>query len=905
MEIPDHQTNPCAICLSGMGAGGGQATFTAECSHTFHSSCISASVCPLCSGPRHDLPFRRPTPPPPPPPPPLPPPPPPPPPRVRSRQAQPQCSFDDDEQVGPASGPPAGNGSPAAASNEAVVIKTRSEYPVIAMDLPSDNFAVLVHVQAPGMTDITAAGGDAPRTPVDLVTVLDVSHSMSGQKLTLLKQAMRFVIANLGPDDRLSVVSFNTKARRVTRLTRMSEAGKALSVSAVESLTADGCTDIAEGLRMAAMVLDQRRHRNAVSSVGLLSEGPDNYIMMRHQEYSGVQANDYEDLVPPTFARTGADGEWSASIHTFGFGNDHDATAMHVIAEATGGTFSFVENEAVIQDAFAQCIGGLLSVVVQEARIAVACVHPGVRVMSVKSGSYESRIDEDGRAATVWVGELYADEERRFLLILTVPRAEATDGDTTALLNVSFSCRDAATGMDVNVSAKDTLVARPEHAADAKRSVEVERERVRVDAAEDIAAARAAAERGEHQEAVAILKNRQRAVALSEAASDGDPVTMALEAELQEMRGRVSNRQSYALSGRAYMLAGISAHQQQRATSRQMNLVEEMSVESMAALAAAPPVKLASNEATLSYATPAMHAMLLRSRRAREASAEQGQQLQAEEEYTGSSEHGQQLRGARPPSFARTGFDGEWSAPIHTFGFGNDHDTAAMHAIADATGGMFSFIENEVVIQDAFAQCIGGLPSVVVQGACIAVACVHPGVRVMSVKSGSYKSRINEDGRAATVWVGELYAEEERRFLLSLAVPRAEATDGDAATLVKVVFSYRNAATGADVSVTTEDTVVARPEHAPNASERSVEVERERIRVEAAEDFTAARAAAERGDHREAVKILNNRQRAVALSQLSRDDDPVIMALEAELWGMCGRVANRQRYARSGPAYML
>ncbi|KAF7062342.1 hypothetical protein CFC21_068951 [Triticum aestivum] len=472
------------------------------------------------------------------------------------------------------------------------------------------------------MTDITAAGGDPPRAPVDLVTVLDVSHSMSGQKLTLLKQAMRFVIANLSPDDRLSVVSFNMKARRVTRLVRMSEAGKALSVSAVESLTAGGCTDIAEGLRMAAMVLDQRRHRNAVSSVMLLSDGQDNYIMMRHQESSGVQANDYEDLVPTTFTRTCADGEWSVPIHTFGFGNDHDAAAMYIIAEATGGTFSFVENEAVIQDAFAQCVGGLLSVVVQEARIVVACVHPGVRVMSLKSGSYESRIDKDGRAATVWVGELYADEERHFLLILTVPRAEATVGDTTALLNVSFSYRDAATGADVSVSAKDTVVARPEHAADAERSVEVEWERVRVDAAEDIVAARAAAQRGEHQEAAAILKNHQRAVALSEAARDGAPVTVALEAELQEMRRHVSNRQSYALSGRAYMLSGMSAHQQQRATSRQMNLVDEISVESMAAPAAAPPVKLASNEPTLSYATPAMRAMLLRSRRAREASAE-------------------------------------------------------------------------------------------------------------------------------------------------------------------------------------------------------------------------------------------------------------------------------------------
>ncbi|KAE8782525.1 hypothetical protein D1007_44194 [Hordeum vulgare] len=542
--------------------------------------------------------------------------------------------FDDDEQVGPTSGPPADNPSPVAASNESVVVNTHIEYPAIARDSSSDNFAVLVHAQAPRMTDTTAAGGDAPRAPVDLVTVLDVSGSMNGYKLALLKQAMRFVIANLGPDDRLSVVSFSTKARRVTRLARMSEAGKALSVSAVESLTAGGGTDIAQGLSMAAMVLDQRRHRNAVSSVVLLSDGQDNYIMMRRDGPSGVHANNYEELVPRSFTRTGADGDWSAPIHTFGFGNDHDAAAMHVIAEATGGTFSFIENEAVIQDAFAQCIGGLLSVVVQEARIAVSCVHPGVRVVSVKSGRYESRVDEDGRAASFRVGELYADEERRFLLFLAVPRAEATDGDTTALVTVAFSYRDAATGADVSVAAKDTVVARPEHAPNAsERSVEVERERVRVDAAADIAAARAAAERGEHQEAVKILKNRQRAVALSEAARDGDPVTVALEVELQEMRGRVSNRQTYALSGRAYMLAGMSAHQQQRATSRPMPMSLRVSHDG-----AVEAVAEASNEATMSYATPAMRAMLLRSREAREASAEQRQQPKAEEEDDGSSE---------------------------------------------------------------------------------------------------------------------------------------------------------------------------------------------------------------------------------------------------------------------------
>ncbi|KAM0922173.1 hypothetical protein ACQ4PT_006392 [Festuca glaucescens] len=487
-----------------MAAGDGQATFMAECSHTFHFICISASVahgnlvCPLCNAQWRDLPFVRPTTVPQP----LP---------VHIRQ------------------PPRPRTHPV--DRGSVALKTHTEYSAFTRDSSSDNFVVLVHVKAPGITDTGVAGDAQPRAPVDLVTVLDVSGSMSGHKLALLKQAMRFVIDNLGPDDRLSVVSFSSEARRITRLERMTDAGKAMSVSAVESLAAGGGNNITEVLRTAAEVLDERRHRNAVSSVVLLSDGQDTCTMMRRRD---SKANNYEALIPPSFVRTG--GEWSAPIQTFGFGNNHDAAAMHVIAEATGGTFSFIENEAVIQDAFAQCIGGLLSIVVQEERIAVGCMHPGVRVISVKSGRYESRVDEDGRATSIRVGELYADEERRFLLFLVVPRSQA-DGNNTALVKVVCSYRDAATGGDVSVTVEDAVVARPENAGDTERSAEVERERVRVEAAEDIAAARAAAERGAHEEAVEILENRQRLVAHSKAARDGDPVIVALGAELREMCG--------------------------------------------------------------------------------------------------------------------------------------------------------------------------------------------------------------------------------------------------------------------------------------------------------------------------------------------------------------------------------
>uniref|UniRef100_A0A8R7TK49 VWA-Hint protein Vwaint domain-containing protein n=3 Tax=Triticum urartu TaxID=4572 RepID=A0A8R7TK49_TRIUA len=140
-----------------------------------------------------------------------------------------------------------------------------------------------------------------------------------------------------------------------------------------------------------------------------------------------------------------------------------------------------------------------------------------------------------------------------------------------------------------------------------------------------MAAARAAAERGGHQEAVEILENRRGAVAQSDAARGGDPMIVALEIELRDMRRRVSTRQNYARSGRASMLAGMSAHMQQRGSSSQLQLPSVIAFHDGAVTTTAATHQVSQQAATLPYATPAMLAMLLRSRRAREASAASGQ----------------------------------------------------------------------------------------------------------------------------------------------------------------------------------------------------------------------------------------------------------------------------------------
>ncbi|KAI5010989.1 hypothetical protein ZWY2020_013126 [Hordeum vulgare] len=316
-------------------------------------------------------------------------------------------------------------------------------------------------------------------------------------------------------------------------------------------------TNIGEGLRVGAQVLAGRRYKNVVASMILLSDGGDTFLAPAGMYWNGRTsflpppnrtANDYMTLVPLLF--THADTR-PGPVHTFGFGADNDALAMHTIAEATGGTFSFIENQAAIQDSFAQCIGGILSVAVQEARIAVTCLHRGVRVQGIQSGCYGNHVGDDGRAASIDVGELYDDEERRFLVLVHVPRARPVES-VTRLVKVSCTYKVAATGQAAQAAAPAAVIQRLlelELTEAPPPSIDVERERVRLAATQDIAAARAAAEGGQHAGAARILDSRLKAVERSAPGAAGDPTCEAIKEELRDLSSRVGNLREYQKTG--------------------------------------------------------------------------------------------------------------------------------------------------------------------------------------------------------------------------------------------------------------------------------------------------------------------------------------------------------------------
>ncbi|XWS74306.1 hypothetical protein CRYUN_Cryun02cG0203500 [Craigia yunnanensis] len=590
----------CSICLTVMKPGQGHAIFTAECSHSFHFHCITSNVkhgnqiCPVCRAKWKEIPFQSPAfdlP------------------NGRSRinpadwprddawmtvvqrlpslrldstrqisslfHASEPGTFDDDEvldqQHETTEENVFANDSTKNNSIGAIEVKTYPEVSAVPRATCHNNFAILIHLKAPhtsggqnGRNQTIFPPTQNSRAPVDLVTVLDVSGSMAGTKLALLKRAMGFVIQHLGPSDRLSVIAFSSTARRLFPLRWMTETGQQEALQAVNSLSSNGGTNIAEGLRKGAKVILDRKWKNPVGSIILLSDGQDTYTVTSPN--GAHSRTDYKSLLPISIHRNGGAG-LHIPVHAFGFGADHDAASMHSISEISGGTFSFIEAEVVIQDAFAQCIGGLLSVVVQDACVKVECAHSNLLINSIKAGSYRTSITADAKTGSIDVGDLYAEEERDFLVTVNVPVDESSD--EMSLLKVRCIYRDPISKEMVSLEeANEVKIQRPTIIGQPAVSMEVDRQRNRLRAAEAMAEARATAEHGDLTGAVSLLESCCRALSETICARAGDRLCVALCAELKEMQERMANRRVYESSGRAYVLSGLSSHSWQRATAR-------------------------------------------------------------------------------------------------------------------------------------------------------------------------------------------------------------------------------------------------------------------------------------------------------------------------------------------------
>ncbi|KAF2307505.1 hypothetical protein GH714_029228 [Hevea brasiliensis] len=200
------------------------------------------------------------------------------------------------------------------------------------------------------MLEITGGGSTNDRPGLDLVAVLDVSGSMGGEKIAKVKTAMLFMIYKLSPIDRLSVVTFESGAKRLCPLRQITENSQKELENLINGLNASGGTNITAGLQTGLKVINDRSLSGGRSvGIMLMSDG--------EQNVGGDAAKVPVGNVP---------------VHTFGFGTDQDPVVLKAIADnSIEGTFSEVQNTANLSIAFSQCLAGLLTRVVEDLKLTI------------------------------------------------------------------------------------------------------------------------------------------------------------------------------------------------------------------------------------------------------------------------------------------------------------------------------------------------------------------------------------------------------------------------------------------------------------------------------------------------------------------------------------------------------
>lgn len=329
--------------------------------------------------------------------------------------------------------------------------------------------------------------GDAPaaRPPLDLAVVLDRSGSMQGDKIRAVKQAALELLDKLGPDDRVTLISYSSDVRTHTTRLPVDAAGKKTLREALLALQADGMTALGPATVQALEVLEQAQGETRMAHVLLLSDG---------------LANVGERTPAALGARAAAGFNRGVSLSTLGVGLDYNEDLMTKLADQGGGRYHFIRDEAAVSAVLDDELKGLVATVARGIELELATTG-GAELL--KAFGYPTTTD-DG-VTRVRIGAVGAGQKREVVLRLRAPAVAPPHLDLGKLA-VHFT-DIAADGqirrVDVPLRLEVTAEA-AEHEASEHKDVTV---RVaEVESAEQLEMAASAAERGDFDAAGSTLQ---------------------------------------------------------------------------------------------------------------------------------------------------------------------------------------------------------------------------------------------------------------------------------------------------------------------------------------------------------------------------------------------------------------
>jgi len=189
----------------------------------------------------------------------------------------------------------------------------------------------------------------------DVIFVLDVSGSMEGEKLRQAKEALKFVLSRLGPEDRFNILAFSTGVSLFAdSLVPASEKEKALKF--VEELSAHGSTNIYQAL---------------MEALSLVKDRP-TYVLFLTDGLPTVGVTDVRRIVEDV----GKKAPKNIRLFTFGVGDDVNTFLLDKLASEHRGISTYVRPGEDLEAAVSTFYSRISSPVLTD----VALDFEGVRV---------------------------------------------------------------------------------------------------------------------------------------------------------------------------------------------------------------------------------------------------------------------------------------------------------------------------------------------------------------------------------------------------------------------------------------------------------------------------------------------------------------------------------------------
>jgi len=202
------------------------------------------------------------------------------------------------------------------------------------------------------------------RKPLVLIAMIDVSGSMEESttenikgeeeedfgisRLGLVKHALKTVASTMNKEDKMSLITFDNKARLVLEATEVDDTGKKIIFDEIEEMYPDGCTNIWDALRIG--MIEAQKYNEYNTCLMLFTDGEPN-------------TNPPMGIIPTLKEAISDIKNVNFTISTFAFGYNVDSQLMEEIAEIGNGIYGYCPDYSMVGTIFTNYMANILTTI--------------------------------------------------------------------------------------------------------------------------------------------------------------------------------------------------------------------------------------------------------------------------------------------------------------------------------------------------------------------------------------------------------------------------------------------------------------------------------------------------------------------------------------------------------------